>query len=188
MRERAEQIALIVAFGAICWLGMQIVHELGHVTVAVASGGTVEKVVLHPLAMSRTDVGTNPHPALQVWAGPVVGVLLPLVAWVVACACRAPGSYLFRTFAGFCCIANGTYIAFGPSDTGMDTEIMLLLGASRWQLVLFGVPCIVLGLYLWNGQGHHFGFGKAGGHVSRPATVACAVLLVVIVAAELALA
>ena len=187
MKERAGQIVLMLAFGGVCWLGMQIVHELGHVVAAVASGGTVENIVLQPLAMSRTEVGTNPHPVVQVWAGPVVGVLLPLIAWAAVLSCRAPGSYLFRAFAGFCCVANGTYIAFGPSDTGMDTEIMLLLGASRWQLVLFGVPCIALGLFLWHGQGHHLGFGEANGRVSRPATVASALLLMVIVVAELLL-
>lgn len=187
MKKRTEQIILVVSFMGFCWLGMQAVHEFGHVAATVVSGGTVEQVVLHPLAISRTDVGTNPRPVLEIWAGAVVGVALPLLVYVGAWAVHSPGLYLFRFFAGFCCVANGTYIAFGPSDTGMDTEIMLLLGASRWQLLLFGVPAIALGLYLWHGLSPHFGLGEAKGRVNRSAVVASVALISMTVLVELAL-
>ena len=187
MKGRIRQFVFIVSFCGFCWLGMQGVHELGHVAATIASGGTVELVVLHPLTISRTDVGTNPRPVLEIWAGPVIGVVLPLLVYLAALVFRSPELYLFRFFAGFCCVANGTYVAFGPSDTGMDTEIMLLLGASRWQLFLFGIPAIALGLYLWHGLGPHFGLGEAKGQVSRSAMVASIVLLSAIVGAELVL-
>ncbi|MCC6699534.1 MAG: hypothetical protein IT365_28165 [Candidatus Hydrogenedentes bacterium] len=187
MKGRMEQIIPIVSFLGFCWLAMQAVHEFGHVAATVVSGGTVEQVVLHPLTISRTDVGTNPHPVLEIWAGAVAGVALPLLVLVMAWAVHSPGLYLFRFFAGFCCVANGTYIAFGPSDTGMDTEIMLLLGASRWQLLLFGVPAIALGLYLWHGLGPHFGLGEAKGRVSRSAVLVSLALLSMTVIVELAL-
>lgn len=187
MNGRVAQIVLVVSFLGFCWLAMQAVHEFGHVAVTIASGGTVEQVALHPLTISRTDVGTNPRPVLEIWAGAVAGVALPLFVLVMAWAIRSPGLYLFRSFAGFCCIANGTYIAFGPSDTGMDTEIMLLLGASRWHLLLFGVPAIALGLYLWHGLGPHFGLGEAKGRVNRSAVVASVALISMTVLVELAL-
>ncbi len=186
-RTRLEQAVLILTFIGFSWLAMQAVHELGHVAATLATGGTVENVVLHPLAMSRTEVGTNPHPVVQVWAGPVVGVLLPLLAYLVAWVARAPGLYLFRFFPGFCCVANGTYIAFGPSDTGMDTEVMLLLGASRWHLLLFGVPAITLGLYLWHGLGSHFGLGEAKGRVTRSTAIVSAALFALTILLELLL-
>jgi hypothetical protein len=67
------------------------VHELGHVIGAVISGGVVERVVLHPLTISRTDVSPNPHPGIVVWLGPVIGCLFPLaLAWSVG------GSKLLR--------------------------------------------------------------------------------------------
>jgi hypothetical protein len=42
------------------------------------TGGTVERVVLHPLSISRTDVSPNPHPVAVVWLGPIVGSVVPL--------------------------------------------------------------------------------------------------------------
>jgi hypothetical protein len=73
-----HQVILIASTLLGSWLGMQAVHELGHVAGAWLTGGRVEKVVLHPLTISRTDLAHNPAPLLVVWAGPTVGVLLPL--------------------------------------------------------------------------------------------------------------
>ena len=81
---RLVQIVLIVSMLSVTWLGLQIVHELGHVLGAWATGGQVQQIVLHPLAISRTDVSPNPRPLVERWAGPVVGVLLPLVLLAIA--------------------------------------------------------------------------------------------------------
>ena len=53
---RWQQGVLIVATLLLSWLLMQAVHELGHAIGAWISGGHVERVVLHPLTISRTDV------------------------------------------------------------------------------------------------------------------------------------
>ena len=63
------------------WVGMMVVHELGHVIGGMLTGGTVQRVVLPVLGFSRTDVKPNPSPGIVVWAGPVIGVLLPLAMW-----------------------------------------------------------------------------------------------------------
>src|SRR4051794_7181530 len=99
---RLHQCVLIVSTLLLSWLGMMAVHELGHVLGAWVTGGTVAKVILHPLTISRTDLAHNPHPLYVVWAGPVVGVVLPLLAWLIARAARWPEAYLLRFFAGFC--------------------------------------------------------------------------------------
>ncbi len=67
----------------LCWLGMMGVHEVGHVLAGIFTGGTVTKVVVHPLAISRTDIAPNPMPLIVVWAGPLIGVLLPLLLLVL---------------------------------------------------------------------------------------------------------
>jgi hypothetical protein len=77
MTKRLYQILLIGTFLPLCWLLMQAVHELGHVAAGIATSGTVAKVVLHPLAISRTDTSGSLHPLLVVWAGPMAGVLIP---------------------------------------------------------------------------------------------------------------
>ena len=69
--KRFEQVVLIVTFLGFCWLGFQAVHELGHAAGAWLSGGKVVKVVLHPCAISRTDVEPNPRPLVVVCVGPL---------------------------------------------------------------------------------------------------------------------
>jgi hypothetical protein len=147
---------------------MQAVHEFGHVCGAWLSGGKVARVVLHPLTISRTDLADNPNPLAVAWAGPVVGVLLPLAAWFIAAAVRAPGTFVLRFFAGCCLLANGLYIGFGSFRGIGDCGEMLRHGSKPWQLWLFGVGTAPIGLWLWHRQGPHFGLGSAKGRVSRP--------------------
>jgi hypothetical protein len=144
------------------WLAMQWVHEAGHVLGALATGGEVERVVLHPLSISRTDLRANPQPLIVTWAGPWLGVLAPLAAWLVASALRLQSAYLFRFFAGFCCVANGLYIGVGSFDHVGDCGDLLKHGAAAWQLWLFGLVNTAAGFVLWNRLGPHFGLGSTG--------------------------
>ena len=174
---------LMLSFGALSWLLMQLFHECGHLFAALVSGGTVMRVVLHPLAFSRTDVSPNPHPLFEVWAGPVAGIVLPVAAWRLFHCFKWPGEVFVRCFAGCCAVANGVYIAFGPATEGMDTQLMLALGCARWQLAAFGASMIALGLWLWNGTGAAFGIGPSASTVpQRTALLALLVAIVVIVA------
>ena len=185
--KRFAQVLLIGTFLPLCWLAMMAVHELGHVLGALATGGTITAVVLHPLTISRTDVSINPRPLLVVWAGPLLGVLLPLGAAAILQACRFPWTYLLRFFAGFCLIANGAYIGVGSFGRIGDAGDMLRHGSPAWWLWLFGAATFPLGLYLWNGLGPHFGLGSAAGKVDRRAAWASCALLVATLVVELAL-
>jgi len=185
--KRIDQIVLIGMFIGFSWLAMQAVHEFGHILGAVTSGGNVTKIVLHPCTISRTDVHPNPHPLFVAWAGPIVGVLLPLLCFLLARALRWPGVFLFRFFAGFCLIANGVYIGFGSIQGFADAGDMLRQGSSRWQLILFGILTVSAGLYLWNGLGPKFGLGDARGTVSHSAALASLFLLVILAGVELAI-
>ncbi len=162
---------------------MQAVHEFGHVLGAWWTGGRVARVVLHPLTISRTDLADNPHPLVVVWAGPVFGVVAPLLAWAAAAALRLPGAFLLRFFAGFCLLANGLYIGIGSFDRIGDCGEMLRHGSKPWQLWLFGAVTVPAGLCLWHRQGKHFGLGPAEGQVSPAAAYAslgvCLALLIV---------
>jgi hypothetical protein len=161
------------------WLGMQQVHELGHVIGAWVTGGSVTKVVLNPLTISRTDLAVNPHPLLVVWAGPTFGVLLPLALWIVALIAKLPVAFLLRFFAGFCLIANGAYIGFGSFDGVGDCGQMLRHGSLIWHLWLFGAATMPCGLWLWHGQGRNFGLGTAGRRVSWGATITAVIAALV---------
>lgn len=171
-----------VVLGAITilasWLGMMVVHEAGHVIHAWLSGGTVSRVVLSPISLSRTDLSTNPSPLFVVWGGAVWGTLVPLVLWLAVR--RHPLGFLARFFAGFCLLANGAYLAAGAVMPVGDAEEMLRLGCPRAVLLVAGVPLVIAGFACWNGLGRSFGLGtqKAPGGAMAVAAVAAAGLVV----------
>jgi hypothetical protein len=185
--RRFHQVLLIGTFLPLCWLGMMAAHELGHVVGILATGGTVAKVVLQPLVISRTDAAVNPSPLLVVWAGPFGGVFLPLAVAMIARIGRFPWTYLIRFFAGFCLIVNGCYIGVGSFGGVGDAGDMLRHGSPIWTLWLFGLLTMPVGLYFWNGLGPNFGLGLAKGKVDRRAAYMCLGLFLLTLALEMAL-
>lgn len=159
-RQRYLQLVLVVTTLIGSWYAMMIVHEFGHVLGAWATGGRVERVVLEFFAFSRTDVSPNPHPLIVVWAGPLIGVLLPLLAWRANRGVRRTRDLVVRFWAGFCPIANGAYIGGGSFGHVGDAEEMLMLGSPKWTLLAFGIVAVLGGMWVWNGLGTRFGFGK----------------------------
>jgi hypothetical protein len=163
------------------WLGMQAVHETGHILGAILSGGHVTRVALHPLRISRTDLAENPHPLAVAWAGPCVGIAGPLLLWALAVGFRLPGAFVPRFFAGFCLIANGAYLAIGSFHRIGDAGVLLRHGTPAWLLWSFGLITVPVGLGLWHRQGNHFGLGRAGGVVRADITYATLVAFALLV-------
>jgi hypothetical protein len=175
--------AILLAAALIAsWLAMQQVHELGHVLGAWVTGGEVARVVLHPLSFSRTDLAVNPRPLVVAWAGPVMGVVIPLLVWMLAAWRRMPGAFVLRFFTGFCLLANGAYLGIGSFDRVGDCGDLLRHGAKMWQLWLFGAITAPAGLWLWHGLGAPFGIGSRAQEVSRGVTVAVCVACVLLLA------
>jgi Peptidase M50B-like len=134
----------------IAWFAMQAIHECGHVIAAWITGGTVKRVVLHPFAISRTDVSPNPHPLIVAWSGPLVGVAVPLVLLGASKFIRTRYAKFFRFFAGFCLIANGAYIGAGSFYGIGDAGDLLRHGAPHGTLVAFGFASVTAGLWIWH--------------------------------------
>lgn len=176
-----HQAILVVSTLLGSWLGMQAAHELGHVIGAFLTGGEVARVVLNPLTISRTEMIGNPHPLVVVWAGPLLGVMLPLILWALLAATRVPGAFVARFFAGFCLIANGAYIGVGSFLGTGDCGKMLRQGSSIWALRAFGAITVPVGFWLWNGQGPSFGLGDADGKVDRRAAYGSLVIFSLLV-------
>ena len=162
-----NQVILIASFIPFCWLAFMATHELGHVIAGLSTGGTITKVVVHPLAISRTDVSPNPNPLITVWAGPIIGVLLPLSAWTAFWKFKIPGDYLARFFAGFCMIANGAYIGIGSFENIGDAGDMMKHGSPIWLLWLFGTITVPFGFLIWHRLGSKFGLGESKGRVDE---------------------
>ena len=149
---------------------MQAIHEFGHVVGTWLTGGRVERVVLHPLTISRTDVAHNPHPLVVAWAGPIVGMALPILIWKLASILRLLGKQLLLFFAGFCLVANGLYIGLGSFQGVGDCGDMLHHGSAKWHLWLFGLVATPLGLFLWHRLGPRFGLGANATHEQSATT------------------
>ncbi|PQO45283.1 M50 family metallopeptidase [Blastopirellula marina] len=177
---RLAPILFALSILGLSWLGMMAVHELGHVLAATASGGTVERVVLHPLDISRTDVSPNPRPTIVVWGGPLVGVLLPLLGWL-AIPARFPWPRgLAQFFAGFCLIANGAYIGLGSLAKIGDCGEMLRHGTPIGLLWLFGAVTMPAGFWLWHRLGDAGKLFAPGVISMRGALIATACLAAVV--------
>jgi len=144
-------ISLAVIY--LSWLGMQAIHEFGHILAAWATGGNVVRLVLHPVAISRTDVSPNPRPLAVAWGGPLLGVLGPLLLVITSrfvALKRFDGRPNADFFAGFCLIANGAYIGLGSFGRVGDAGDLLRHGSPQWLLVAFGVSAIAAGLLVWH--------------------------------------
>lgn len=185
--KRIHQFVFCLSLVGLSWLAMMAVHELGHVVGALVTGGAVERVVLHPLTISRTDVAPNPHPAVVVWMGPLVGSLLPLLLFATVPGRFTVSRKVAQFFAGFCLIANGAYIAVGGLVRIGDAAEMLRTGTPLAVMLTFGAVTILPGLHLWHRLGSPRQFIADPSVVApRLAYIALAALLVV-VAVELGL-
>ena len=157
---RANKWVHVCALILFSWLGMMAVHECGHVLAAVATGGRIQKVVLFPLAFSRTDVSPNPKPLLVCWSGILVGAILPAACWNIVSRIQSPWVAMLRFFAGFCLVANGGYLLGGAIMNGADVADLILLGTPRWVPIIAGGIMLSLGLCMWHGLGPGIGFGR----------------------------
>ena len=182
MRRQFHQTILIASLLPASWLGMQAVHEFGHVAAAKLTGGEVARVVRHPMTISRTDLASNPAPLRVVWAGPILGCLLPLAGWGIAVTFRCHRAFLLRFFAGFCLVANGAYIAAGSLVPVGDAETMLRHGSPSWWLWAFGAATVPAGFWLWHRQGQHFGLGSEAREVHAVSAYACLMALLALAA------
>ena len=179
---------LIVVMLAVSVLGMMVVHEFGHVLGAWLAGVKVTKVVLHPLKLSRTDVAVWPRPAMVVWGGFVWGCGFPLVAFGIVKLLRWLGVYLLRFFAGMCLVINGAYLGAGWLGGQTNDSIELVdSGVPRLLLTALGAVMLGAGLWLWHGQGRHFGLGVNRKPTELRVALGVTGVLILLIAVELLL-
>ena len=161
-----------------CWLAMMWIHEAGHALATVAAGGHVQRVVLSPIAFSRTDVSQNPSPITEVWAGPIFGALAPVLLAGSARLISGRSPALLPLLAGFCLIANGGYLLYGVFDPIGDANTILTHGGQRWHLLAFGLPATASGLALWHTLGSRLGLIGNSRYTATSICIAASVAVV----------
>ena len=161
LNTKFRAVVLILFMVTFAWPAMMLLHELGHVVAAWITGGTVTRLVWHPLVFSRTDISPNPHPLIVVWAGPLAGCLVPLLIERVTSRMNASFLYIIQFFCGFCLLANGVYIGVGGFDHIGDAGDMLRLGTPIWVLLVFGLLVSSFGLWFWHLASKRLGFGES---------------------------
>ncbi len=159
----ARFLIQLIMIGSLClfsWLAMMLVHEAGHALAAQLTGGHVHEVAWYPTVFSYTDIHSNPSPLLVVWAGPVVGMVIPLLILMFHRWIDNATAYLSVFFAGFCLLANGLYIGIGWIDHVGDTVVMQTHGTPIPVMIAFGLLSTPAGLYLWHRVSRKVGLAK----------------------------
>lgn len=120
---------------------MTSTHEVGHLVGGWLSGASLISADLRPWGLPYSLHQPDPHPLVTLWAGPLVGVLLPILAGIVA------RNRWVWFVADFCLLANGLYLAAGwwAGDRFLDTPRLLEAGASSGSIALFCVLTIGIG-------------------------------------------
>ena len=185
--ERVWQGMLIVSTLYLSWLLFMVFHEFGHVFGAWITHARVTGVKLGPHIVSETTIDPlqNPLPLVVVWAGPVLGIAIPLAIWDIFRRAIPDHAYLARFLAAFCLVANGAYIGADAFYRNGDGLVMIECGTPPWVMWVFGAVAAGCGLRLWHGLGQRFGLGQGRGRVDHADTVIVCLLLIGVVLAEL---
>lgn len=130
-----------VAVLALFWLSHMLVHELGHVATAWATGGTITYVDVRPWRFSTTLVSPNPHPSLVIWGG-ILGGWLAALATVPIWRWGLFGQ-VTQAWAAFCWLSMGCYVALAGGETLSDSGALIGLG---WSASLVSGPGVAMAL------------------------------------------
>jgi hypothetical protein len=128
------------------WYPLSLIHESGHLLSAWFGGAQEISLVWHYGVISETLREQSRWPIVDVWAGPIFGVLIPLfVVWGNPYHKIRP---ILLRFAALCALGNGLYIGLGWLEPGGDAWTLLGLGCPLWALTSFGFLALTLGIWL----------------------------------------
>ncbi|TWU34142.1 hypothetical protein Q31b_56130 [Novipirellula aureliae] len=140
LKRLLQFIMLLVA----SWTVMTLTHEVGHLIGGKLGGAALREFDLAPWRLPYSLHSPDPHPQLTLWAGPLLGVILPLT---VAAVVR---HWTVWFIADFCLLANGVYLALAwwMGDRFLDTPRMLDANVHPVWIATYCVLTIGIG-YAW---------------------------------------
>ncbi len=128
------------------WYPISLIHELGHYVSATIGGATEVTIVWRYGIFSETIRNGSKWPLMDVWMGPILGVLIPLV--VMACCWKMKWSEWVAWPTSIACIGNGLYIGLGWLDSGGDPADMISLGTPLFVMLGYGLLVFTVGIVL----------------------------------------
>ncbi len=136
-----ERMARLLMLLLVSWVVMTFTHELGHLIGGWSCGATLQAVDMWPWRLPYSLFDPDPLPLVTLWAGPILGVLLP-----VGLAAYLRQDWVWFV-AHFCTLANGLYLATAwySGDRFLDTQRLLAHGASPFAIGLYCIVTIGLG-------------------------------------------
>lgn len=135
---RYGMFALLLACS---WIVMTLTHEVGHLIGGWCGGATLTDYSVAPWRVAFSLHNPDPNPMLTLWAGPLLGVMVP-----VSIAMIIQRSWCWF-IADFCLLANGVYLALAwwVGDRFLDTPRMLAAGVAPLSIVIYCCATIALG-------------------------------------------
>lgn len=140
-RSRVNRLLTFALLLLTSWVVMTVVHELGHLIGGWLGAGTLVDCELAPWRLPYSLHSPDPNPRLTLWAGPLVGVTVPVAAALIIR--RRWAAFI----ADFCLIANGCYLALAwlSGDRLLDTPRMLAAGIHPLAIAVYCVITIGIG-------------------------------------------
>ena len=135
------------------WYGMMAIHEAGHCFGALATGAKIDAVQIPIAGFSRTDFSESRSPLLVVWAGPLLGAVMPALLLALLGVVTRRIKHVLLFFVGFCLLANGAYIGLGAFSGAGDCRQLARSGCPTWLMAAFGIASSGSGLLAWHKMG-----------------------------------
>ncbi|WP_235935366.1 hypothetical protein [Candidatus Laterigemmans baculatus] len=131
---------------------MTTTHEGGHIVGGMACGATLVDYDLAPCRMPYSLHSPDPRPLMTLWAGPLLGVLIPVS---LAALIRERWAWFI---ADFCVVANGGYLALAwmSGDRFLDTPRLLEAGVNPALIMLYCSVTIGAGYVRFRSDCIHF--------------------------------
>lgn len=160
------------------WVVMTVSHELGHVVAGAIGGGQVVLLELRPWHLPHHLMSGDRHPLVTLWAGPVLGCLIPLA---VAAIVRRPACWFI---AWFCVVANASYLLLGylSGDGELDSTKMIAAGTRPIVLLASVAVTLPLGYLRFRRSCIDLISGPAAAMSRRELAISAAALLLTLVA------
>jgi len=156
---------------------MTVSHELGHVVSGLAGGARLTHLELRPWHFPQSHLVNDNHPLLTLWAGPVLGCLLPLL---VAFILRRPACWFV---AWFCVVANAAYLLLGYYSGNGELDSAKMIHAGARPLELLAAVTIALPPGYWKFRQASIGLitGQTPAFSRRGLWISSAALLTVLI-------